>query len=483
MAHDRLQSALLFVVIALVAACGGGSDVVVLRGGRVIDPESGLDAVRNVVIRDGTIEAVTDEAIEGDRIIDATGLVVAPGFIDLHEHAHSEDAYALMVQDGVTSAFELELGTGDVAAWYAERAGGQIVNYGVSIGHIRVRMIVMGDEGDLFPSGPGGDTAASAEQIAEMERLIREGLSQGAVAAGFGTAYTPAATMDEIETMFRLAAAENASAHVHVGGGLQGLRETIETAKRAGVALHVVHANSSGGEQTVAFLEIIEEALDAGQDVTTEAYPYAAGMTSIESALFDDWEAWDDSAFASFQWVETGERLTRKTFGSYRERGGEVIIHDRTEEMTLAAIATPLTMIASDGFFVNGRGHPRTSGTYAKVLGHYVREQGAVDLMDALRRMTIEPAKRLEARVPAMRAKGRVQVGADADLTVFDPETVIDRSTYLDATIPSEGIEYVFVNGVLVVDQGALVPGVRPGRAVRAEVSQAAEVTSAMGPA
>jgi len=473
MTHDRLLSALVAVVMTLTAACGGGNDVVILRGGRVIDPESGLDAVRNVMIRDGSIAAVTDDAIDGDRVIDATGLVVAPGFIDLHEHAQTADAYALMAQDGVTSAFELELGTGDVEGWYAQRAGGEIVNYGVSIGHIPVRMIVMGDEGDLFPSGPGGRAAATDEQIAEMGRRIEEGLAQGAIAVGFGTAYTPAATMDEIETMFRLAAMAHASAHVHVGGGLEGLRQVIETAKRADVALHVVHANSTGGAQTVAFLRIIEEARDAGQDVTTEAYPYSAGMTSIESAFFDDWQSWDDSMFSTFQWVETGEWLTRETFGSYRAHGGEVIVHDRTEEMTLAAIANPLTMIASDGFLVNGRGHPRTSGTYARVLGRYVRDQGAVDLVDALRRMTIEPARRLEARVPAMRNKGRIRVGADADLTVFDPRTVIDRSTYMDATIPSDGIEFVFVNGVLVVDQGALVLGVRPGRAVRSEVAAA----------
>jgi len=464
----RPQWALLLVAIALVAACGGQSDVVVLQGGRVIDPESGLDAVRNVMIRDGKIEAVTDQAIDGDRIIDAAGLVVAPGFIDLHEHAQSEDAYALMARDGVTSAFELELGTSDVTAWYAERADGRVVNYGVSIGHIPVRMKVMGDEGALFPTGPGGHAAASDEQIAEMERRITEGLAQGAVAVGFGTAYTPAATMQEIEAMFRVAATGDASAHVHVGGGLQGLREVIAVAKRTGVALHVVHANSSGGAQTVEFLDVIQAARDSGNDVTTEAYPYSAGMTSIESALFDDWETWPDSRFATFQWVETGERLTRQTFGAFRARGGEVIVHDRTEEMTRAAIATPLTMIASDGFLANGRGHPRTSGTYARVLGRYVRDGGAVDLADALRRMTIEPARRLEARVPAMRNKGRVQVGADADLTVFDPATVIDRSTYVDATIPSEGIEYVFVNGVLVVDRGALVLGARPGRAIRA---------------
>jgi N-acyl-D-aspartate/D-glutamate deacylase len=124
-------------------------------------------------------------------------------------------------------------------------------------------------------------------------------------------------------------------------------------------------------------------------------------------------------------------------------------------------------MIASDGFIENGRGHPRTSGTYAKVLGRYVREEGVVDLMDALRRMTVEPARRLEPRVPGMADKGRIRVGADADITIFDPATVIDRATYEDASIPSAGIPYVIVGGQLVVDGGELTDA-RPGRAIRA---------------
>ena len=457
------------LVLALLAsACGAGDYDVVIQGGRVMDPESGLDAVMNVGVRDGRIEAVTGDPLVGARTIDASGLVVAPGFIDLHEHGQIEEAYALMVADGVTSAFELEVGTGDVAGWYAERVGGQIVNYGVSIGHIPVRMIVMDDPGDFLPSGPGGHATASDAQVAEMARRIEEGLTQGAVAVGFGTAYTPAATTAEIETMFRVAAEHDASAHIHVRGGPRGLAETIETAARANVPLHAVHANSSGGAQTTEFLQVIERARADGQDVTTEAYPYEAGMTEIGSALFDDWETWTNDQFNNYQWVETGERLTRETFGRYRAGGGTVIIHSRTEEMTLAAISSPLTMIASDGFIENGRGHPRTSGSYSKVLGRYVREQGVVDLMDALRRMSLEPARRLEARVPSMRDKGRIRVGADADITVFDPGTVIDRSTYMDATITSLGMAYVLVNGVPVVDGGELVEGVRPGQPVRA---------------
>jgi N-acyl-D-aspartate/D-glutamate deacylase len=190
-------------------------------------------------------------------------------------------------------------------------------------------------------------------------------------------------------------------------------------------------------------------------------------MTEIQSALFDDWATWPEERFGLHQLVSTGERLNRDTFGKARTAGGTVIIHGRSEAQTRAAIVSPLSMIASDGFIENGRGHPRTSGTYAKVLGKYVREEGAVPLMDALRRMTLEPARRLEKRTPAMRRKGRVAVGADADLTIFDPATVIDRATYEDATLPSAGIPYVIVAGQVVVDGGELTSA-RPGRAIRA---------------
>jgi dihydroorotase len=302
-----------------------------------------------------------------------------------------------------------------------------------------------------------------------MEAILRKGLADGAVAVGFGSAYTPGATMAELERMFRVAAEGGASAHIHMRNGVAGLDSTIAAAAAARAKLHIVHVNSSGDTSLVTFLSRIQAARDHGQDVTTEAYPYGAGMTEIQSALFDDWKTWPDSRFGLHQLVSTGERLTRKTFGEARQKGGTVIIHGRSEEQTRAAIVSPLTMIASDGFIENGRGHPRTSGTYSKVLGKYVRDEHALSLMDALRKMTLAPAQRLEARVPALAAKGRLRVGADADLTIFDPARVIDRSTYQDATVPAAGIPYVIVLGQLVVDSGHVTKA-RPGRAIRAPV-------------
>ncbi|MEP6495796.1 MAG: amidohydrolase family protein [bacterium] len=459
----------LLIAASLLAACSRGPSYdLVISNGRVMDPESNLDAVRNVGIRAGHVEAISTAPLNGARVIDASGLVVAPGFIDLHEHGQQEESYALMVRDGVTSALELEVGTGDVPAWYAARSSGQIVNYGVSIGHIKARMKVLGDPGTaLLPSGIGGSGVASDAQIAAMEAILRTGLADGAVAVGFGSAYTPGATMTEIGRMFRVAADGGASAHIHMRNGIAGLDSTIAAAAAAGAKLHVVHVNSSGDTALTAFLAHIQAARDRGQDVTTEAYPYGAGMTEIQSALFDDWKTWPDAKFGLHQLVSTGERLTRTTFAEARLKGGTVIIHGRSEEQTKAAIASPLTMIASDGFIENGRGHPRTSGTFSKVLGKYVRDEHALTLMDALRKMTLMPAQRLEARVPTMATKGRLRVGADADLTLFDPATVIDRSTYENATIASAGIPYVVVRGQVVVDSGH-VTRARPGTPIRA---------------
>ena len=191
-------------------------------------------------------------------------------------------------------------------------------------------------------------------------------------------------------------------------------------------------------------------------------------MTRIESFLFDSWTDKPDEEYRKLQWVATGERLTRETFLQYRRQGGYVLIHANTEERVRAAVTHPLTMIASDGFDVHPPSHPRAAGTFARVLGRYVREQGLLDLMQALRKMTLMPAQRLEARVPSMRGKGRVRVGVDADLAIFDAERVIDRATYEQPAQFSDGMRYVLVNGQFVVRDGQVVAGATPGRPVRA---------------
>ncbi len=454
------------LVPQLVQAAEENFDIAI-NNGRVMDPESGLDDVRHLGIVAGRIVAIAEEPLEAARTIDASGLVVAPGFVDLHQHGTNEESYRLMVQDGVTSAFELEVGTSRVGQWYRERAGGQVLNYGISIGHIPVRMELFNDGGAFLPTGAAQTGIAGPELLDSMAAMMRQGLEEGAVAMGFGLAYTPAATTAEFEAMLAIASAAGASAHVHTSGGLDGLQRIINSANNTGTALHIVHANSSGGSSINEFLGIIQAARDAGQDVTTEMYPYGASASDIASAIFDGWENWEEDRFGQQLWVETGERLTRESFARYRAQGGRVISFSRTEDQTRTALRHPLTMIASDGRILDGTGHPRSSGSYSKVLGQYVRDEQVITLMDALRRMTIEPARRLQAFVPAMANKGRIRVGADADITVFDPDEIIDRATYTEPTLPSIGIDYVLVNGAVVLDNGVLDPTVRHGVAIR----------------
>lgn len=440
-----------------------GYDRVIL-GGRVMDPASGLDAVRNVGIQNGRLAIITTNAISGRDTIDATGLVVAPGFIDLHAHGQTPETYRFQALDGVTTALELELGTADVAAWYREREPGQLINYGVSIGHIKVRMAVLHDSGAVMPVADAAYRAATPAEISEITRRIETGLRAGAVSIGAGFTYTPGATRDELVALFRVAGTSRASIHVHIRPGVAGLEEALGLAAETKAPLHVVHINSAALAATPQMLEMIRAA-----HVTTEAYPYTAGMTEIQSATIQDqYRGAPEARLAEMEWPPTGERLNRESFARYTKVGGPIVIHSNTEAMVLAAIASPLTAIASDAYWRNGMGHPRTTGTYAKVLGHYVREAHALSLMEALRKMTLLPAQRLEPRVPALRHKGRLQVGADGDITIFDPATVIDRSTYREPSLAPVGIQHVLVNGVPVVAKGHVVAGITPGKAVRA---------------
>ena len=456
----------------------------VILGGHVMDPASQLDGVRNIGLSGGRIAVITTEAIVGRDTIDARGLVVAPGFIDLHAHGQAPETYRYYALDGVTTALELELGTADVAAWYRERSAGELVNYGVSIGHIKVRMAVMHDSGTRMPVGDGAYRAASPAEIAEIAQRIETGLRDGAVDIGAGFPYTPAATRDELLAVFRVAAKTKTPIHVHIRPSVAGLKEALALADETHAPLHVVHINSAGLADTPAMLEMIREARDRGQDVTTEAYPYDAGMTEIQSATIQDvYKTAPDARLAELEWPPTGERLNRESFERYTRIGGPVVVHTNTEQMVNVAITSPLTIIASDAYWQNGLGHPRTTGTFARVLGRYVltpcpplpsgeggRCAGVrLSLMDAIRKMTLMPAQRLEARVPAIRQKGRLRAGADADITIFDPATVIDRSTYREPSLSPIGIQHVIVNGVSVVANGQAVEGVAPGKAVRGE--------------
>ena len=454
-------------------------DLVILNG-RVIDPESQTDAIRNLGISNGVIRAISSNKLQGRTVIDARGLVVAPGFIDLHQHGQDEENYRFKAMDGVTTALELEVGTGDVDAWYAQRERKSLINYGVSAGHLAARMAAMKEPVKFLPTGDAARRPATDAEIDEMKQRLEQGLRRGAVAVGFGIQYTPNASRWEILEMFRVAARHGASCHVHMrhagvkepGSSIQALQEVISAAAITGAPLHVVHIQSTGGPATPKLLQMIGEAKSRKLDVTTECYPYIAGMTDIKSAIFDEgWQEVFGIDYKDLQWAATGERLTKETFAEYRKTGGMVAVFSMTEEIVSAAIKSSVTMIASDGILEKGKGHPRTAGTYSRVLGNYVREQGTLSLLDAITKMTLMPAQRLERRVPSMRNKGRIRLGADADLTIFDPQSILDKSTFQEPAKYAEGIKFVMVNGVLIVRDGQLQSNVYPGRPVRAPLN------------
>ena len=465
-----------FMPVLSVPAQSAAEFDIVLANGRVMDPESNLDAVRNIGIRAGKIAAISARPLRGRTVVDVKGLVVAPGFIDLHSHGQDDENYRYKARDGVTTALELEVGVSPVAAWYAQRDGKSLINFGATVGHIPAKMAVMKDTGAFLPRDNAINRLSTPDEVRQITDLIKQGLDEGALGIGFGINYVPTTTRAEVFDLFAVAAERGVANYVHVrhggatepGSGVGAVQEVLSDAAATGASLHIVHITSVCLRQTATCLSLIEGAAKRGVDVTTEAYPYTATQTRLESAIYND--GWQESlgiTFKDLQWVATGERLTAETFARYRKEGGSVIGHSIPEEISRLAAANPRVMVASDGLIENRQGHPRGAGTFARVLGVYVREQKALSLMDAIRKMTLLPAQRLEKAVPSMRAKGRIKVGADADLTIFDPATVIDRATFEQPAQYSEGIRHVLVGGIFVVRDEKIVEGVKPGKAVR----------------
>jgi N-acyl-D-aspartate/D-glutamate deacylase len=450
---------------------------IVIEGGRVIDPETRLDAVRNIGIQNGRVGRISEAPLQGRRVIHASGLVVAPGFIDLHQHAQDLASQRVKAFDGVTTALEMEIGVPDVTPFLKSKEGHSLIHFGTTASHLAARALVFGaplPEGTILPkSGPATEEHATPEQIEKIEQRLREQLDAGALGIGMGIEYAPGATRLEVIDMFRVAAERKLPVYTHMrsagrvepGSAIQSVEEVIGASAISGAPLHIVHVNSTCLKDSLTCLSLIEGARAHGIDVTTEAYPYIAGMTAINSAVFNPgWREKLDIDYDNLVLPDTGEHLTKQRFDELHNSNKQqwVLIFANTQQIVDELIPNPLIMIASDG----AQGHPRNAGTYSRVLAQYVREKKSLTLIDALRKMTLMPAQMLERSTPSAKKKGRVQEGADADLVVFDPQAISDRSTFQKPMEPSVGVHYLLVGGTVLIDDAKMVSDVYPGKAI-----------------
>lgn len=462
----------------------------VLSNGRVIDPETNLDAIRNVGIRNGRIEQITAEPIFGKETVDVSGLVVAPGFIDLHVHGISNTEQEYQAHDGVTTAMELEWGLSHLKEWYASRESKAIINYGASVSWSHARGLALNSQTDSFEINMKKDpvkalrmanwqlSAYTAEpsfykplssyQMELLYKNLQNELNAGGIGIGVPIGYHPGATREEVFQVNKFSADINAPIFMHVReGGTLAIQQAISDAVLTGASLHLVHLNSMSLGEIDLCIEMVNAAQQKGFRITSEIYPYTAASTSIQSALFDDgWQQKFGITYKDLQLVSTGERLTQSTFAKYRKSGGMVVMHMMKPEWIKSGIKSGNIMIASDGMPYAKLAHPRTAGTYARVLGKYVRQDKVITLAEAIRKMTLMPALRLEEIAPSMRFKGRLQVGADADIVIFNPESVTDKASFDKGLEFSEGIIHVLVGGTFVVKDTKTVSGVFPGRPV-----------------
>ena len=462
----------------------------VLEGGRVMDPETGLDAVRNVGIRGDRIVEISSETLSAAEIVNVAGLVVVPGFIDLHAHGQTNAANEYQAHDGVTTALELESGVAFLKEWIESRRGNAMINFGATVSHAgtrfmdmkkyasnvaRIRSIVAEQGLDspeldeaVRPAFASRYESLEPEELDGMAETLSSGIREGALGVGVTVGYYPGATRQEIFRVYAFAAKIGVPIYTHVRDpDIPAIQEAIANAAATGASLHIVHLNSMALGKVDVALEMVALAQKQGLDITTELYPYTAGSTSIESTLFDEgWQEVWDMDYGDLQWEATGERLTKDTFEKYRAQGGTLIIHMMKDDWIDAGMRAPFTLIASDGMPYAPLAHPRSAGTFSRVLGRYVRERKVLSLMDALRKMTLMPAERLDPVAPGMRLKGRVQIGCDADLAISDPATIIDTADFGKELSFAEGIPHVLVNGTFVVRDGKTVEGAFPGRPV-----------------
>jgi N-acyl-D-glutamate deacylase len=486
----------------------------VVANGRVIDPETGLDGVRSVGIRGGRIEAISRTPLRGRTVLDASGLVVAPGFIDLHSHGQDLPAARMQAFDGVTTALELEAGTLPVAVAYERVAGeGRPINYGFSASWLFARIA---EKEGMEPDGAvtffqdaqrrkgWQHTLATPEETARILARVERGLQEGALGIGILAGYAPGHGRKEAFAVAQLAARVGVPTFTHVRyqsviepqSSFESIAEVVSLAAATGARMHINHLNSSSTRDIPRIAELLRGAQGRGLRITTEAYPYGAGSTAVGSELFrGNWRERLGGATAGD--IElAGVPFIDSTLAEAQEKtpGAWIIAHYLRPDRSAAdqgyldqSVLFPDGAIASDAmpWTLQGKpitgdvwplpadafAHPRSAGTFTRFLRDYVRERRKVTLREGLRRMTLIPAQILEGSVPQMKRKGRLQVGADADLIAFDPATVSDRGTYTQPNQTAVGMRHVIVNGTAVIRDAVLARDALPGRAIRRPVA------------
>ncbi len=457
----------------------------VIANGRVIDPETQLDDIRHVGINKGTIVEVSNSKLSGKQVVDAKGLVVAPGFIDVHSHSPTLLGQHMNVLDGITTQLDLEAGAFPVDFYGEHYQGGAQINYGASVGHFAIRTKVM--EGVEQPyifvghkpavmGGPAWMEEATDEQIEQMRVLIHEGLDNGGLGIGVLLDYMTAAVSDkELKMLFEVSAERQTPIYVHVRrgntGDPAGLIEVLALAKQTKAPLFVCHITHNAMGNIGEWLAMIDQANAEGANVTTEMLSYAAGGTGISADVFRrrDWKTIFDISYEDVQWVATGEWLTKETWEKYQKEQphGMVNHHYVKEPWMETALQWPNMMISTDALpalDLDVLSNPNIAGTFSRLLGVYVREKQILTLPEAIKKTSYLQAKWLEQASPVFKKKGRIQVGADADLVLFDPDTISANAIYGKPYEKPTGIEHVFVAGRWIVKNSERVEGRYPGR-------------------
>jgi len=484
----------------------------ILRGGMVVDPVGGGVRDADVLFGDGRVKAVGPNlAATGCTEFSVRGLLVGPGFVDLHSHAHTIAGHRLRALDGVTTALDLEAGLMPIEGALQRTAReGRPLNYGFSASWAAARAFVLAQvEPDAELTTLMGVLADRRWQASSSRRqrsrwlgLLEAELSRGALGIGVLLGYAPSTDPDEFRAVAALAARAGAPVYTHVrelvevdpATPIDGPGEIVSTAAATGAAMHHCHVNATSGRHVDRVLRDLARGRDAGSRITVESYPYGAGSTAVGAYFLDPARlAARGLRPDSVMLLETGERIPDE--GRLEEvrrlDPAAACVVDFLDEgdpddlvLLRRALAFPDSVVASDAMPVElpagvdpcawplppgARTHPRTSGTFAKAARIMVRETGLWDWPELFRRSSHLPAMVLADVAPSMRRKGRLDVGFDADIVVVDPRRFTDAATFQEPTRQSVGLVHSFVGGEQVVADGSLIPTSFPGRAVLGE--------------